>query len=209
MKIAVYADTHGIAKAILNEYKTKTGYSIEKTDVEPIDLVCLLGDHSEYDVELISQHYLGTPIIGVYGNHDIRDLYLGTNVANIHKQLYKHNNVSFTGFQGSHRYKQSQIYGYTQKEVLNEFWDLPKADILLCHDGPYGEYYRFVDDAHCGLKGFNKYIKYNKPKIMLFGHHHDNLHFQVYNTDCYCIYGCGILTINDYKVTDIKHYNIY
>ena len=44
---------------------------------------------------------------------------------------------------------------------------------------------------------------------MLFGHHHDNLHFQVYNTDCYCIYGCGILTIKDYKVTDIKHYNIY
>ena len=206
MKIAVYSDTHGLAKTVLDKYKSETGYNKEKISVEPVDLVCLLGDHSEADVKLIEAHYPNTNIIGIYGNHDIFDLYKGTKIINMHKSIYNQGNYYFTGFQGSNRYKESQVYGYSQSESIAECKKLPKVNILLSHSGPFGDYYRFVDDAHCGLKGLNKYLKKNSPKIMLFGHHHEDLHFRLYNTDCYCIYGCAIITIEMDRVIDIKRY---
>ena len=41
---------------------------------------------------------------------------------------------------------------------------------------------------------------------MLFGHHHEDLHFRLYDTDCYCIYGCAIITIEMDRVINIKRY---
>ena len=139
MKIAVYSDTHGLAKTVLDKYKSETGYNKEKISVEPVDLVCLLGDHSEADVKLIEAHYPNTNIIGVYGNHDIFDLYKGTKIINMHKSIYNKCNYYFTGFQGSNRYKESQVYGYSQSESIAECKKLPKVNILLSHSGPFGD----------------------------------------------------------------------
>ena len=217
MKIAIYADTHGLAGPVINKYKSETGYDIEDTNIEPVDLVCLLGDHSETDVKIIESHYPNTNIIGIYGNHDTLNLYENTRVTNIHKKIYNQNDYSFIGFQGSHKYKLSQIYGYTQEESIEECKYLPKVDILLSHDGPYGKYYKSINDAHCGLKGLFNYIKKNNPKIMFFGHHHTNMNFQIetkawfskaHITNCYCIYGCSVVTIENDTIIDIKNYSL-
>lgn len=187
MKILVIADTHGALNNILNNCKEELN----------VDLVILLGDIYRNELLIIDELFKEIPIIGIYGNHDIENLYERTHIKNIHKQLYYTNNISIIGFQGSIKYKPNQLFGYTQEESIQEFKDLINCDILCCHDGPY----KYGDnDAHIGLKGITKYIKKHKPKILLFGHHHKNNYFKLKHTECYNIYGISIFNMDKTKI---------
>ena len=85
-------------------------------------------------------------------------------------------------------YKDTQVYGYTQKESIEALKHIPNVDILFSHDGPYG-YCGCKDDiAHYGLKGILKYVKKNKPAALIYGHHHKFSHYTLKKTDCYCVY---------------------
>lgn len=112
------------------------------------------------------------------------------------------------GFEGSSRYKPSQIYGYTQDESVKRCSELPICDILLSHDGPRGYYGNIHEDAHCGLQGITDYITRAKPKLVFFGHHHKNTNFKIGNTDCYNVYELGIFDIEDGKVISYQNYNL-
>ena len=98
MKIALYADTHGLAKVVLDKYKSEIGYDKEKTIIEPVDLVCLLGDHSTADIRLIEAYYPNTNIIGIYGNHDMLDQYNDTKIINVHNSIYNQDSYFFFFF---------------------------------------------------------------------------------------------------------------
>lgn len=187
MKIVVIADTHGTLQ-------------IDKIEnIFNVDIVILLGDIYRNELRIIEYVFKNTPIIGIYGNHDTENLYDETSIIDIHKNIYSIDNSLIQGFRGSVKYKPNQLFGYTQKESIQEFKHLAKCDILCCHDGPY-KY--GINDAHIGLKGITKYVKRNRPKILLFGHHHKNNHFKLYHTDCYNVYGVSIFTIENNKVID-------
>lgn len=201
MRALLISDTHGIFNAI---------YSKHKDSILDFDIIFLLGDHSTTDVKIIESISNGIPICRIAGNHDT----LGETQSyesftiDLHGHLFcpETEKPTFTGWQGSHRYKNSQDYGYTQKESLEEFKKIPKADILFSHDGPFNDY---KDDAHCGLKGITQYIKHNKPKTLIFGHLHKPNHFKLDDTDCYCTYQLAWFEFDDEgNVINYKQYEV-
>ena len=172
MQALVIADTHGILEQI---------YDLHKEEIPQYDIIVLLGDHSTTDIKFAKMLAGRRASFIIFGNHDMP---CHTTIKNMHGVLYNIN-PTFTGWQGSHKYKETQYYGYTQEESLKEYKKIPKADILFAHDGPYNNN---KDDAHCGLKGITKYIKKNKPKSFIFGHLHKPDQFKLFNTQCYCTY---------------------
>lgn len=187
MRMLVITDTHGVFKPIYEKHKDKL------TDIQ---MILLLGDHSQTDVLQIKDYFAKETLLiyGIYGNHDIATTLAGTPCFD-HKVC--HFGFSFTGFNGSHRYKDSQIYGYTQKEGLWRAETLPKVDVLFSHDGPYN---KSLDDAHCGLKGITRYIKKKHPKTVIHGHLHKPNHYVIKHfgkqTDVYCVYQLAIIDFN-------------
>lgn len=172
MKALVIADTHGILNSIYEQIKDQ---------IPEFDMVILLGDHSTTDIRCAQLIANRKVVFRIAGNHDMP---YSTSTHDFHAILCNVN-PSFTGWQGSHKYKESQYYGYTQDQSLNEYRKMPKADILFSHDGPFNNE---KDDAHCGLKGITKYIKKIKPKTFIFGHLHKPNTFKLYDTNCFCVY---------------------
>ena len=187
MRFLVISDTHGIFKSIYEQNKAKlTG----------IDQVILLGDHSYTDVAQILDIWGLEKCMGVYGNHDTPDTY--KNVHCFDHELVEHG-FTYTGLNGSHRYKPTQIFGYSQQESIDAAKSLPKADVLFSHDGTYNA---DKDEAHCGLKGITWYIKANNPKAVIFGHLHKPSHDTVSSmfnkeTEVYCVYQMALVDFNE------------
>lgn len=192
MNFLVITDTHGIFNAVYNRYKDQIG---------DVDVVVLLGDHSNTDYRQIEAYFEGKLIFYVNGNHD--SPYDSPCGICLHKQVagpYPR----FAGLSGSHKYKPSQYYGYEQNESVQVAKEIPQADILFAHDGPKG--YGLVEDgAHEGLKGILWYIKHHKPKTVIYGHHHKTNHYFIGDTKCFCVYQLALFNIdNNGKVLNVK-----
>ena len=186
MKIVVIADTHGVLNELIRRYKNQMSNA---------DIVFVLGDITNSEAHVISSMY-NVPILGVHGNHDTNDTFYDSDIIDVDSTLYTFNNLTITGFQGSSRYKPSQIFGYDQNESLDHSTKLECANILISHDGPYGYCGDTQDDVHCGLKGINAYIKRVNPYVVFFGHHHKNNYFKINDTHCFCVYEIGIFNID-------------
>lgn len=185
MKILIISDTHntlefGNIKEISEEYNA-----------------CFtLGDISWNDYSIIKEvipHSI--PIYGVLGNHnDFNDLeHFG--IQNIHGKKIYINDISFIGWQGSIKYKNTDYPSFTDKESISFAKILDKADVLISHEGPKYLYHR--DLPHSGLTGITKYLKKNKTPLIIHGHHHMNKIQTLKNgTICTCIYGTRILDLS-------------
>ena len=194
MKVLVITDTHGIFYDIYEKYQN---------EILDSDIVVLLGDHSSADINQIMEIYKG-PIYRLNGNHDVPTMVIYKDGLSLHAQLVGEK-PSFTGWQGSHIYKDTQIYEYTQEDSIELVKTMPKADILFSHDGPFGYCGNKEDFAHCGLKGILKYIKKNKPKTLIYGHHHKFNYQKIKKTECYCVYQIAWFEFNeDGKVLNDK-----
>lgn len=190
MKITIIADTHGTYNRLSEEYKKYT---------EGSELLCLLGNHTISDINGIINDFKNIPIIGVNGNHDALETFANPIINNIDNKIYKYKNITFTGFSGSSKYKDTQIYSYTQEEATIKCNNLKKSNILISHDGPFGYCGNINDNTHCGLQGILDYIEKNQPKLVFFGHHHFNKNFKIGKTRCFCVYGIGVFEINYFK----------
>ena len=133
--------------------------------------------------------------VGIYGNHDVYETLNGV-ICFDHKLLGS--KFTYTGFNGSHKYKPTQIFGYNQMDSIQQSTSLPRADVLFSHDGPFN---REQDDAHCGLKGIDKYIQDNKPKTVIHGHLHKPNHYTykyfLSSAEVYCVYQLAVVDFND------------
>lgn len=199
MKVAIVADTHGGFKPLFDRYKDK---------IAEANLVCILGDMYRGEVQLIVD-FVNVPIVAIHGNHDDENTYKDLGIYMLHETVAElSNGLSIVGFEGSSRYKPSQIYGYTQDESVKKCSELPICDILISHDGPRGYCGNILEDAHCGLQGITDYIIRAKPKLVFFGHHHKNTNFKIGNTDCYNVYELGIFDIENGKVISYQNYNL-
>lgn len=197
MKIAIIADTHGIFKELFDKYQN---------ELAQVNIVFLLGDYYKSEIQIMN-NFFKVPMIGIHGNHDNMDVFDDSNVIDMHLQLAELNNgITITGFQGSSKYKQTQYYGYTQEEAQSVIKELPKADILISHDGPMGYCGNIDDMTHCGLQAITDYIVKYQPKLVFFGHHHKNKQFIINQTTCFNIYEIGIFEI-DNNINVINYYN--
>ena len=185
MKFLIFADLHVFEEKKLEEIKEK------------FDVIVLLGDIKSSSIISILNKYPDKPVYGVYGNHDNDGLYEAVNklliveremaqepflypINNLNLSLVKVDTVSFTGLQGTVKYSETSI-GYTQEKALD--LDMPSADILFSHETGY----RFVENergaSHEGYKAISKYIKKNKPKYHIFGHHHIDTQLKKHKTN--------------------------
>lgn len=199
MKLAVIADTHGALRPLFEQHKDK---------IAEANLVCILGDMYRSEVQLLYD-FVKVPIIAIHGNHDVEDTYSEMDIYMLHQSsVMLSNGLVVAGFEGSSKYKPSQIYGFTQGESIEECIKIPICDILVCHDGPLGYCGDIHDVAHCGLKGITDYINRVQPKILFYGHHHKNRNYKIGNTDCYNVYELGMFDIEDGKVVNYTSYNL-
>ena len=199
MKVAVIADTHGSFRELFNRYKD---------ELAQVDIVFILGDCYKTEIQMMNE-FFKVPMIGIHGNHDDIDVFKDSKVIDIHSVLVElDNDILVTGFQGSAKYKPSQYYGYTQNEAKQAIKSLSKADILISHDGPFGYCGNKKELAHCGLKAITDYIRKYQPKIVFFGHHHKNNHFNIGSTVCFNVYEICIFDIENNVVVNYKNYNL-
>ncbi|MFH1611181.1 MAG: metallophosphoesterase [Patescibacteria group bacterium] len=134
-----------------------------------IDIIVTLGDlemHQIRELESINN----IPKLGVYGNH-CSGMYMDElGIQNMHLNTVKINGITFGGFEGSVKYKESSAKMYTQEEASTLLRDFPYVDVMLCHAPPYGVNDEPGDLTHAGLIGLREYVEKKSPKYLFHGH---------------------------------------
>lgn len=160
MKLLIITDLHSWSNEEYNITRNLTDY----------DICFLLGDISvEYLKEL--KEIIKTPLYGLNGNHDGENIE-SVGIENLHCKCINFNGLTFSGFQGSARYKSGPWCMYTQEDSSEICKDIQAADVFLTHDGILDV--NNSDVAHAGLRGISEYIENNKPILHIHGHIHEN-----------------------------------
>jgi Icc-related predicted phosphoesterase len=191
MKILLIADLHDI-----NENNIKKIKNIE------YDICFLLGDINNQGLSLLKKYIDLEKTVGITGNHEDFGLLKRNNIQDINLKMMNFNGINIFGISGSVRYKRGMYSLYTQDELssLIDVDNMPKCDILISHES--GFHFISDDTTHEGFKIIDQILQKNQPKYNLFGHHHQNLSFVKYNTQCICTYQCNIL---DFDTGEITH----
>jgi Icc-related predicted phosphoesterase len=167
-------------------------------DKYKVDLICTLGDLDYFSLQELEK-ITNIPKIGVYGNHCSGTYFESLNIHNLHLKTFEHNGITFGGFEGSIRYKESMYAKmYTQEEAKELLKDFPTVDVFLAHSPPYGINDEPESFSHQGFIAIKEYINNKKPKYFLHGHTYptkDNL-VEKYG-------GTKIVYIYEYKIIEI------
>lgn len=135
-----------------------------------VDLVCTLGDLDYFSLQEL-QKVTNIPKIGVYGNHCSGNYFNSLGIYNLHLKTFEHTGITFGGFEGSIRYKESAYAKmYIQEEAKELLKDFPTVDVFLAHSPPYGINDEPTSPSHQGLIALREYIDKKKPKYFLHGH---------------------------------------
>jgi len=139
------------------------------------------------------------PKIGVYGNHCSGSYFDSLGIQNLHLKTFKYDGITFGGFEGSIRYKESEYAKmYTQKEAKEMLKDFPAVDIMLTHSPPYGINDEPDSSSHQGFIALKDYVEEKKPKYLLHGHTYpsvENLVKKHQNTTIVYVYGDKIIEV--------------
>jgi Icc-related predicted phosphoesterase len=149
--------------------------SITKTLSENrIDLIVTLGD-LEYS-EIRELDIVKTiPKLGVYGNHCSGMYFDELGIKNMHLQTFEFGGLTFGGFEGCVRYKESKYAKmYTQEEASALLANFPHVDVMLVHCPPYGINDDLTEIAHTGYKGLLDYVEREEPQYLFHGHTYPN-----------------------------------
>lgn len=178
MKILFFADLHHF------DYD-----NLEKIKNLNYDICITLGDINK-QILLALRREVSKDIYGVLGNHDTFGLFDGTGIIDLAFKNTKIQDIMFCGIDGGSRYKRGNYVMYKQEELLEKTKDLSECDILISHET--GFHYLKDDVVHEGFVAIDDYIKKFKPKYSIFGHYHQNLEFEKFDTKFICIYQCAI-----------------
>lgn len=205
IRVAVIADTHGEFEQAYPEHllaKLKNS----------IDYVFLLGDSTFDDLACISFVWGSIPMYYVAGNHDAKAAYDFPCFEDVNGKAIElgRTGLILTGMEGSVRYKEPeyQPISMTQEESLEKAKRIPKANIIIAHDGPYGcNIWAGKDSPHQGLRGLLWYLKHQKPVTLFFGHHHCKCEIKMKKTHCYGCYMLSVFTLdNEGRVIERQDY---
>ena len=163
---------------------------IEIEKEEDYDCVILLGDICREDAEKIAEN-ADEPCFCVSGNHDKVGQYDGIrNLEDIDGKTVVVNGVRISGVSGSLRYKPGDFCMRTEDEVREVLSGIGNTDILVSHESPY--HLMNPNKTHGGFLAISDFLKEKKPKVHLFGHHHEP--YEEMRDDVYeiCVYKVGI-----------------
>jgi uncharacterized protein len=135
-----------------------------------VDAVLCLGDLDRAWIEGLRA--LELPKLGVHGNHDEKDLLREVEVEDLHLRRTSLGGRTFAGFEGCVEYGGGGHYHYSQRKASRLVRRLPAADILLCHNPPFGINDDPDDPAHIGFEGLRDWVDHHHPRHILHGHTH-------------------------------------
>lgn len=167
MRILAFVDMHGSLRA----------YRKIAQKAKRVDLIVCAGDISffEQNIPQIVKKLrdIKKPILIVHGNHETKEvmnLLSSGNMKFIHKKIHKHKKYNFLGYGGGG-------FSLTDKEFERWTKKIKKGIrniILVTHAPPHGTKVDRIIETHCGNKSITKFIKKNKPKLVICGHLHEN-----------------------------------
>jgi Icc-related predicted phosphoesterase len=171
MIIFAFTDLHG---------ETRLISKIEKK-AKKADLVVCTGDLTVFENHLkkivLWLHKLGKTTLVLHGNHESEhnlrhECSKYKNLIFLHKAFFEKNGVLFAGYGGG---------GFSLRDpAFEKFSGKIKAKakgkklILLLHGPPYGNKTDLIMDEHAGNKSYTKFIRKEKPAIVICGHLHEN-----------------------------------
>jgi len=135
----------------------------------PIDLIVTLGDLELSQIRDL-ENVMEIPKIGVYGNHCSGMYMPGLGIENMHLATKTISDITFGGFEGCVRYKQSSAPMFTQEEASALLATFPHVDVMLVHCPPFGVNDDQTDIAHTGFIGLRDYVEREKPAYLFHGH---------------------------------------
>lgn len=137
---------------------------------EHIDIIVTLGDLDMNDIGYL-EFVNGIPKLGVYGNHCSGSYMESLGITNMHLHTEAIGGVTFGGFEGCVRYKNSPYAKmYTQEESKRMLEGFPRVDVMLVHCPPYGINDDPSDISHVGYEGLRDYVIEKKPRVLFHGH---------------------------------------
>ncbi|PIR48025.1 metallophosphoesterase [Candidatus Uhrbacteria bacterium CG10_big_fil_rev_8_21_14_0_10_50_16] len=163
-----------------------------------IDVIVTLGDLEQqqiYELEQITD----IPKLGVYGNHCSGMYMTELGIENMHLRTLEIDGVTFGGFEGCVRYKNTSAKMYTQEESIELLRDFSRVDVMLCHAPPFGVNDEPDDSVHAGYKGLREYVEQKAPGYLLHGHTYpkeDALVTQLGSTQIVYVFGSKVITIS-------------
>jgi Icc-related predicted phosphoesterase len=164
---------------------------------EQIDVIVTLGDLEMHQIRAL-QEVSDIPKLGIYGNH-CSGMYMDSlGIQNMHLATTNINGVTFGGFEGCVKYKESSAKMYTQEEASNLLNSFSRVDIMLTHAPPFGINDEPEDPTHAGFKGLRTYLEKQKPAHLFHGHTYppeSECVTKYLNTKIHYITGSNIITI--------------
>lgn len=195
IKILIISDLQGVSK--------KTIDSIVNIDKRKFDLIVSLGDITNNYLKIIGDSFNDKPFFGILGNHDIIGQLKGMNILDLGNKTVDYNGISFAGVEGCIRYKRSDFNPmYSQDQIKEMTSELPKTDIVLSHNSPFGIHDKNYD-SHAGYEGLINYINKYSPLYCIHGHQHINKITKYNDTYVIGVYGASILNTETNVIENI------
>jgi len=173
------------------------------------DIVFSLGDISARELYFIKELVGSTPIYGVLGNHDGSTVLELVEIPDLHGKRLDVAGISFSGFQGSVRYKRGPYTMFSQKESLEVMANIPAADILISHDKPFCGKKLDVSEVyskspHEGLAGISAYLQKHSPSLHVHGHIHKNARYTLNGIDTLSVFGVVFISFENNFIKDYR-----
>ena len=162
-------------------------------EASSVDVLISLGDLWDRTIEIARDRYEPNAFFAVRGNHDF-DAPFQPFVTSLHLTIASYFGMTFSGFNGSWRYKPRGPHLYDQDEVVRLLRSFPRVDVFVAHNSPKGFHER-DDDVHQGFEGFLDYIERTHPRYFIHGHQHLNLTTKIGETTLTGVYGEAIIEI--------------
>lgn len=161
------------------------------------DVIVTLGDFEQSQIRSL-ENVTNIPKLGIYGNHCSGMYMPELGIENMHLATKTINGITFGGFEGCVRYKESSAKMYTQEEASELLASFPHVDVMLVHCPPFGVNDDPTDIAHTGFVGLRDYLEREKPAHLFHGH--------TYPTPGHLVTLCGETTItyvSGHKIIEI------
>lgn len=158
------------------------------------DVLVSTGDLMTFDFAGLEDIPIKKSAFGVYGNHDSGNYMEPLGIINLHNKVYEYGGLTWGGFQGCLKYKDSSLL-YTEDEARLFANAFPYVDIFLLHAGPKGMLDDSSDAVHTGSENIRRYVLEKQPKVVFVGHQYSDDFMQAGNTKIYRTYGARIIEI--------------
>jgi len=162
------------------------------------DVILALGDLYSVDLKRLQ---VGTPMLGVYGNHCSRGYLEALGVCELSTSdnpvavSRLNNGVTILGVSGCVRYNRAADHQWTQEEYREALRGAPRCDWVVTHCPPRG-----VNDhddlAHNGIDALRDYVDDHAPLHLFHGHTYPEVPVtQVGDTKIHYVHGWAELDV--------------